>query len=82
MALVMFVSLILLVVNAFDPRIANKADIIYTMIKLSVGAVLGFFIILLYGVGVPGLKYLFMLIGIGGITHLLMSYKTPEVYKL
>jgi hypothetical protein len=74
----MFISLIVLMVNSLDPRIANKTDITNTFIKLGLGSVLGFMIILLYGIGVPGLKYLFMFIGVGGVAHLFLSYKSPE----
>jgi hypothetical protein len=81
LAFIMFVSLIILMVNSFDPRLASKADITNTFVKLCLGVLLGFFIILLYGVGVPGLKYLFAFIGFGGIAHLFLSYKSPESYR-
>ena len=75
MAWMMFLSLILLVINSVDPRFASKTEIFSAVFKLGIGALLGFFIILLYGVGLPGLKYFFYILGIGGIAHLFLLYK-------
>lgn len=69
----MFVSLLVIVANYLNPRNASTAQFISGLLKLSIGILLGFAIILLYGVGFPGLRYLFMIIGIGGILHLVLS---------
>lgn len=78
----MFISLILLVFNSLDPRTKTRSDIYMSLMKLGIGVTLGFIIILLYGIGIPGLKYLFMFIGFGGIVHLFLTYKVPEVSNI
>jgi len=79
MAWMMFLSLILLIINSVDPRFTSKSEIMSVLFKLGIGSLLGFCIILLYGVGLPGLKYFFYIIGIGGIAHLFLLYKATPV---
>lgn len=75
LALLMFISLIMIVITSFDPRFVTVKEVKSTLIRFSMGVVLGFFIMLLYGLGFPGLRYLFMLIGIGGFAHLFITRK-------
>lgn len=81
LAFAMFISLILLLLNSVDPRTASRGELYTTLAKLFIGSMLGFLIILLYGVGVPGLRYLFMLIGFGGLAHMILTYKVPEISR-
>jgi hypothetical protein len=76
-ALSMFISLIVLLANSFDPRVPHT-EYTSNIVKVLAGIVLGFVIILLYGVGFPGLRYIFFLIGIGGIFHLILTSRTTE----
>lgn len=81
LAFAMFISLILLIFNSIDPRTSTRGDLYSTLTKLFIGSMLGFIIILLYGVGIPGLKYLFILIGFGGLAHMILTYRVPEVSR-
>ncbi len=78
----MFVSLIFIIANTLDPRLAKGAEFYTGIVKLLVGTLLGFVIILLYGVGFPGLKYIFVFIGVGGILHLFLSEKYQDSYRV
>lgn len=66
----MVISLLMVLVTTLDPRISNTQEIKSGLFRLSLGGVLGFIIMLLYGLGFPGLQYFFMIVGIGGIVHL------------
>lgn len=81
-ALSMLVSLILIVANFLDPRASSKNDRVSGIVKLSLGVLLGFVIILLYGLGLPGLRFLFMFIGVGGILHILLTDRLGRTFKL
>lgn len=78
-AFAMFISLLLLMFNSLDPRTVRRGEVYGSLMKLVIGTTLGFVIILLYGIGIPGLKYMFMFIGFGGIVHLFLTYRTSEL---
>jgi hypothetical protein len=78
----MFVSLIFILVNNLDPRTNDVGERASGLIKLLCGAILGFVIILLYGIGMPGLRYIFLIIGFGGILHLCVSHTLLRTYKI
>lgn len=66
----------MVVLTSLDPRSATFDQIKASLFRLGIGIVLGFVIMLLYGLGMPGLRYFFMLIGIGGVAHIVAARKT------
>lgn len=72
-AVLMVVSLLATVITSIDPRVAGISHLKTEIIRISIGIILGFALLFLYGLGIPGLKYFFFVIGIGGFIHLFFS---------